>query len=316
MQRIGDTPGSWRVRHDRIPPELVDILYSLTRKLAAKGLGPVSVARQLSSEFMLSVSPGTVRHWMVGDRKPQQRNLFKQEPSPALSYVMGANIGDGCTLTDNWIVKLEVTDFDFAETFNTNMATLFSRTRPNKILVRRRAGRLPMYIVKYSSKQLAKLLRLPLKKLLEFAVVFPRDFLRGFFDAEGHVDAGVTTRLDLRVGVENSDGKLLLRVKMLLKELRIISRIERKREAGTVKIIRGKAFVMKHASYSVVIGRIADVRRFAEEIGFSIQRKTQKLKDALSIMATHEARIRPEMWKRLYSKAGGEWVRRESAPFC
>jgi len=102
---------------------------------------------------------------------------------------------------------------------------------------------------------------------------------------------------------------------MLLWELGITSRIERKREAGTVKVIRGMTFVMRRTSYSVVIGRITDVRRFAEEIGFSIQRKTQKLEDALSIIATHEPRIRPEMWERLYSKVGGEWVRRESAPF-
>lgn len=80
------------------------------------------------------MSPGTVRHWIVGDREfqIQRRSIFKVEPSPALGYVIGANIGDGCTLTEDWIVKLEVADCDFAEAYNARMASLFSRAKPNK----------------------------------------------------------------------------------------------------------------------------------------------------------------------------------------
>jgi hypothetical protein len=72
--------------------------------------------------------------------------------------LIGANIGDGCTLVKSGIVKLEVTDKDFAESFDAYMATLFLRQKGNKILVRREAGRLPMYIVKYSSRQLLDLI--------------------------------------------------------------------------------------------------------------------------------------------------------------
>lgn len=220
-----------------------------------------------------------------------------------MSYIIGANIGDGCTLTEDWIVKLEVTDRDFAETFNDSMAELFDRASPNKILVRHAVGRLPMYIVKYSSKQLAKLLRLPLKELLGIAFAFPHEFLRAFFDAEGHVDVGITKRFALRVGVENSDKVLLSKGRRLLSELKIASRIDRKRRAGTMKVIRGEAFVMRRDSFSVVIDKVADVRKFAKEIGFSIRRKNQKLEDALSIIDTFDARRRPDMWKRMYSGA-------------
>ena len=278
-----------------------------------KGQGPVAIAKQLSAVYQLSISPGTIRHWMVGDRKPRGkiRNPFKQKSSPALSYVIGANIGDGCTLTDNWIVRLEVTDRDFAEAFNSSMATLFSRETPNKILSRRfKVKRLPMYVVRYSCKSLVKLLRLPLKKLLEIAYKFPREFLRGFFDAEGHVDVGVGNQFSLAVGAENSNKLLLLRLKQLLKELGIDSRFERKRKAGTIMVTRGEALAMRRTMYSVIIGKVTAVRDFAKEIGFSIRRKNQKLKDALSIIATCNPRARPAMWNQMYSKTGGEWVRK------
>jgi len=281
-------PGSWRVRHDAVSPELAKLLYPKVLELASKGEGPARIARQLSAVYQLSISPGTVRHWVVGDRNPQGgkvRNLFRKEPSPALSYVIGANIGDGCTLTDNWIVKLEVTDRDFAEAFNSRMAELFSRKNPNTILIKRfRVRRLPMHVVRYSCKALVELLRLPLKKLLEIAFAFPCEFLRGFYDAEGHVDVGVSRVLELRIGVDNSDRTLMFEVKHLLTKLNIASRFERRRKKGTTMLIRGVIFAKRRNSYSVVIGRNADMRRFASEIGFSIRRKIQKLRDALSII--------------------------------
>jgi DNA endonuclease len=309
--------GEWRAKHDSLPPRLVDELYSRTRELAADGLGPAAVASRLHDIYSLSVSPGTLRHWIVGDRKPtrntQRKNIFRHGPSRALSYIIGANIGDGCTLVKNWCVKLEVTDFDFASTFNANMATLFSRTSPNKILTRIEVHRLPMYIVKYSSKQLAKVLRLPIKKLLKLAFVYPSEFLRGFFDAEGHVDVCASKYFKLSVGVENSNRWLLTRVKLLLNQLDIASRLYRKREAGSIKVIRNESFLMKRTSHSLVIGKMDDVKRFAMVVDFSIHRKAEKLEDALSILRCFGAGSRPTVWKRLYSKEKGEWVRRSPA---
>ena len=241
------------------------------------------------------------------------RNVFKGEPSPALSYIIGANKGDGCTMTKSGIVKLEVTDLDFAQTFNSNMAALFSRDEPNKIFVRRRADRLPMYIVKYSSRQLVQLLRQPIRKLLELASAFPRDFLRGFFDAEGYVSVSISKDFHLIVGAENSDKTLLFMAKRLLKTIGIDSRINQKRKAGSIKVIRGKSFKMRRTSYSLVIGGIDDVRKYAREVDFSIHRKDEKLRDALSIIASVAPKNRTQVWKRLYFKKSEEWLKWESA---
>ncbi len=191
------------------------------------------------------------------------------------------------------------------------MATLFSRTSPNKILTRSEFGRLPMYVVKYSSKQLAKLLRLPLRKLLELAFQFPREFLRGFFDAEGHVDVGARTSFSLAAGAENSDRTLLAKVRLLLKgKFGISSKINRKRKLGSLKIIRGKSFRMQRTSYSLLIRRFEDLKRFDRLVGFSIIRKDQKLKDALGIFQKYGRKAASSAWNKLYFKLNGEWVRR------
>lgn len=282
--------------------------------MAKKGLGGIRIARKLSDAYSLRICPGTINHWIYGNRHPRVRNIFRELPSPALSYIIGANKGDGCTLTSSGCVKLEVTDKDFAEAFNDKMAELFSREKRNKVLVRRfKEGRLPLFIVKYSSKQLVKLLRGPLKTLLSMAFTYPRDYLRGFFDAEGHVDVAATRNFRLLVGAENSKRSLLQEVRRVLEEdFNIRSRLERKRRAGTMKVIRGESFVMRHTSFSIMIGRTKHVRLFAEKIGFSIHRKVEKLWDALSIIAGTSASKRVDAWKRLYTKVRGEWVRRES----
>jgi DNA endonuclease len=296
---------------------MVDELYSKTLELAKEGQGPSGIARQLHDFYSLRISPGTLRHWIVGDREPkrntQHKNIFKHEPSPELSYIIGANIGDGCTLTKGWCVKLEVTDLDFATTFNASMAYLFSRASPNKILTRNGVGRLPMHVVKYSSKQLTRLLRMPMTKLLELAFAFPREFLRGFFDAEGHVDVKVSVQgFHVCAGVENSNIRLLQRIKHVLFTVwQIHSNINRKRLAGSLKMIRGKTFRMRKTSFTLLINKLDDLGKFARQIGFSIKRKEQKLEDAFSIIARHEPKDRAEKWAQDYFKLRGEWVKRQ-----
>lgn len=300
------------MKHDHIPPELVKTFHSRALQLAAGGLGPARIARELSAGYSLRVTPETIRHWLVGDRNPLFRNTFKMEPSPALSYIIGANIGDGCALEKNWCVKLEVTDLEFAREFSHAMAKLFSRPRPNRIFVRHfDVNRLPLYTAKYSSKQLAKLLQSPLKRLLEFAFVFPREFLRGFFDAEGYTDVQAQTSFQVRVGAENSNKLLLTRINNVLEsEFGVIARIYQKRRSGSIKQIRGKSFRTRRTSYALQIGGFEDVVKFGRLVGFSITRKDRKLRDAIAIFHEFGRRRGVKAWNRLYTKRGGEWIRR------
>ena len=57
-------------------------------------------------------------------------------------------------------------------------------------------------------------------------------------------------------------------VKQLLNQLKIGSRLERKRRAGTIMVIRGKAFLKRRTSYNLALRKTADIRLFAKEVGF------------------------------------------------
>ena len=100
-------------------------------------------------------------------------------------------------------------------------------------------------------------------------------------------------------------------VKQLLNQLKIGSRLERKRRAGTIMVIRGKAFLKRRTSYNLALRKTADIRLFAKEVGFSILRKSSKLSDALALDGTVAPVERPKAWTRLYIKSRGEWVSRE-----
>lgn len=141
--------------HDRIPTHLSRPIYRRALELAEDGLGSVRIARELSRLYPLRIAPGTIAHWIAHNRSPRLRNLLDGLPSPSLSYVIGAAKGDGCSLSKSGLVKLEVTDRDFAEAFNRAMARIFDRESPNKILTRRFHGeRRTLYIVKYMSREL------------------------------------------------------------------------------------------------------------------------------------------------------------------
>ena len=306
MERI------WLGRHDHIPAELVGVLYSESMGLAESGLGGIRISKSLSRRYSLRICPGTINHWIYGEHRPRIRNLFEVRPSPALSYVIGASIGDGCKLAKSGCVKLEVTDLDFAENFNSCMSILFNRHTRNRVIVREfSSARLPLYVVKYISRPLTDLLSLPLERLLVLAFAHPREFLRGFFDAEGHVDVSAGRHFQIWIGADNSSNMLLQRISQeLLRNLRIGSRIYKRREAGTIKEIRGQSFAMRRASFSLLIRRVDDVRIFANQIGFSIPRKNIKLRDALAVIANPIPERRSIAWRQVYFKNGGEWTRR------
>jgi len=270
------------------------------------------IARELSAEYGLRVCPMTVSHWINGNRKPAIMNIFRDEASPQLSYIIGAALGDGCSLEKSGCVKLEVTDKDFAQVFNSSMARLFNREVSNKIFVRRFEGdRLPLFVVKHNSKQLTNLLRLPMKKLLDLAFAFPREFLRGFFDAEGHVDVSATDYFSVIAGVENLNKLLLLRIKkILLAAFGINSSVSLKRRSGTVKTIRAKSFRMRKSSFTLRICRLRDLQEFRQRIGFSISRKNEKLSDALLTSERYGRNERSTQWRQEYIKIRGEWIRR------
>ena len=103
-----------------------------------------------------------------------------------------------------------------------------------------------------------------MKELREITSLFPRDFLRGFFDAEEHVNVGSGSGFQAAVGAENSGKPLLLRVELLLEEPGVAFRFDRKRKAGTINTIGGIGSAMRKTMYAVLIGKVAEVRKSAK----------------------------------------------------
>ena len=64
-----------------------------------------------------------------------------------------------------------------------------------------------------------------------------------------------------------------------------------KRKKGPIKAIRGETFVMRRAPYSLIIGKMEDIKEFAATMDFSIRRKAQKSKDAIGLCSTFARKI-------------------------
>jgi hypothetical protein len=174
--------------------------------------------------------------------------------------------------------------------------------------------RLPLFVVKYSSEQLTRLLCEPLGRLLKLAFVLPRDFPRGFFDAEGFVEVAAKDVFGVCVGAENSNRALLSGTRRILRStFHIGSTMRRKRKSNSPKTIRGESFLTRRTSYRLLIARVDDIERFRSLVGFSICRKMEKLEDAERVLEIEGPRRRSAARRETYLKQNGEWVKRQCA---
>ena len=149
-------------------------------------------------------------------------------PSKELSFVIGAFLGDGWKRKvknlrsgNDYRISLASIDKEFTKKFSKCVASVLNKKEAS-IYVRKRKGKRPLYEVTYSSKLLYDFLDRPFKDIISVAIVYPSHFLRGLFDAEGYVARGKYWR----VGLSNSNLKLLKTVKSILEKFGIKSRIE------------------------------------------------------------------------------------------
>ena len=97
----------------------------------------------------------------------------------------------------------------------------------------------------------------------------------------------------LQVSASNYDLEVLTLCEKLLKELSIDSKIYLHYKKGTPVKIRGKMYRYNSDLYRITILRRQSVLNFYREVGFSIQRKQLKLKEALEFL---------EMYKREHKR--------------
>ncbi len=262
----------------------IEVIQRRTTELRENGMSYLRISEQIGKEFNLRISKATVLRWCKGTNNTfNKTKRVRLDPSPELAYIVGAYFGDASATEGSnyrYKVKLKVVDREFAEVFRRALGGIGLNPRMGFENDKTRTGR---WYVEVTSKGLFRFLTGPRKGLFEVAKAYPREFLRGFFDSEGTVVFNRKSRA-LHVSASNYDLDVLTLCKELLKKLDIDSRIYLHRRKGTPVNIRGKMYQYNSDLYRISIQRRRSVFNFYREVGFSIQRKQLKLKEALDLL--------------------------------
>jgi len=208
-------------------------------------------------------------------RYPRPKLVFELKPSPHLSYVIGAIFGDGTVRLrkrnknsggshPQYRIVLSVKDKDFIDEFNRRITKVVGRKQLYSIQFH--GGR---YHLVCSSKILFEPLNgYNLERVKPFVDKYPREFIRGFADAEGSVHY-VPQQHARSIRITNSNKELLEYIQNLLaKHFSIKSKIY-----GPYK---------GRNALDLIIFGLENIKRFYEQIGFSIGRKNDILRQILN----------------------------------
>jgi len=266
------------------------------------GWGPKRIGQHLG------LPPSTICNWIHGRFLPYGSCVLPRlEPSPPLSYLIGALRGDGDLIRSrayHYELRLRVRDLDFAQHFSSCLTAITGRPRSPKLDTR------GFFVVRAWSRLLFEYLS-EWKSVLGTVDRYPAEFIQGFADAEGSpaVSANLDRPLTLHVVLVNTNRPLLAYIGELLK---VKFDIESKIFVDHRKhLMWGKA-----PCYYLRIRRRTDVERFASGIGFSIKRKQEKLLTALSLIQTYGSSAAGLEWRKIFSKRGRIWVRMTDPDHC
>lgn len=243
-------------------------LYELAMKLRReRGWGNVRIGRELG------ISVETIANWIYRGKKPVVRGHFDSTPTPELAYLLGARYSD-VSVSDRF--KLESIDQDFVEEFLRCLLKVMGR--PYKMHKKGKGT----WVARGYDKTLINFMKEPLDHHKPIIELYPADFLRAFFDGEGHV-----TEIRKRygcVGATNTNLEIIEYVKNLLRE---------KFSLHPTLGVNNRNNEKWKVRYVVRLYRMDDIRRFNDLIGFSIERKKKRLKDILYRMESNPS------WGRL-----------------
>lgn len=107
---------------------------------------------------------------------PKPKPALKLPPSGTLSYICGVMLGDG-NIDRERTIRLKVASIEFAKSFQRELRSILGKAR----LVTTSDG---YYLVRGYSSPLCRLLA-SRKFVEDCAIRFPKEFLRGFYEAEG-----------------------------------------------------------------------------------------------------------------------------------
>ncbi len=276
---------------------------------------PRELTAELSRPGFVLPSRETVRRWSLGLSSPFTNVLQADlRPSGHLSFYYGAWAGDGWEDTNDGgaRMRLKVRSGSFAEEFAESANHVLKRRKPCRVWKTCDASG-DWYNVKVTSVELLEFVRRPFADIAGDISKFPREFLRGFYTAEGNPSVNVQRsrgiRLDAGIVVSNCDSGLLAFARGLLLELGYApAGIRTDKEAGFITNLAKATMALKQFT----ISRQTDVARFAREIGFADREKQNKLDDAVRLVSSEARAAAALKWQGTYAKSGRKWVKRSS----
>ena len=280
--------------------------------MLANGLGYKKIIKKLK-EREISISKGTLYYWCNKETKRFQKNSFTPSPSKELSYFIGVMFGDGCATEDkvnyDYSLRLDSIDKEFVEKFAFCVSKLLKKEKSYPIHKCKH-----FFSANIRSKELhefVKEIKTNFDKAKPFIEESPADFIQGVADSEGCPDLKTTPCFNILICIANSTNYALLEYtkKLLKKKFLIDSKIYLTHESGeTDSIINGRIITRTKDLYKLNITDFSNTKIFHSIIGFSIKRKQEKLKDAITIKNNYSNNSRLKEWKKLYKKLrNGRW---------
>lgn len=200
-----------------------------------------------------------------------------------------------CGKKDN---TLRTRDKDFAEAY----AKALSKVTGKEYLTRKRIRVVNCFNRVYSNNWYVVPVRLSWinyivkSKLWKvIAYIYPREFLRGLFDGDGSVCITASSYFRILITLCMQNNEVISLANKLLHSIGIKTR-----------------------KYRYDLSRICicqeECKKFGELVGFKIGRKQEKLNDALYILQKYgKGKNAIQKWKKLYTKANGNWIKRGQA---
>jgi intein-encoded DNA endonuclease-like protein len=234
--------------------------------------------RKLFEDTGIHLSKASISYWLRGIHDPSgSLNRFHPDPSPELSYVIGVALSDGNINVHDYHreILLSVTDKDFASEFSRCLGRVLCRGEPYKVRWSKKRGR---WIVQGSSILLHKFLNCSwfnLRKWIEHCAKCESAFLRAFYDGEGSICGKSLT-------IYNTNREMLLYIQDLLWHTDIeTTQLHLNTKAGTrlIDSKNGRTYIRRKNCYALYV-RARSLPRFTESIGFTIERKQERLLEA------------------------------------
>jgi intein-encoded DNA endonuclease-like protein len=284
MGAVGvDIMGKREKRRKYLPLEIRIKVYDDVIELRKKGLSYTKIQKRINEKYRKQISLSRISDWINGKHKPLGKvNKFDKKPTPELAYIIGAIFGDAYKYVNvnskGHLLRLAVSDKEFAEEFGKNLAKVLERKKSYKPFY---DENLKLWMTAGCSILLYKFLNQSLKKLkpyIEYSKNCIFSFLRALFDGEGSM-----SKYQRKLWLYNTNKELLIYVQYLLKKYFGIDATgpHLNKRRGKVMHFTNSIVTKTTKDCYYLYVHVGSLLKFYRYIGFTIKRKQKRLTEAL-----------------------------------